>query len=157
MVDFDRLVELSAAMNEEGVEYILFGGAAVNLHGLFRATEDYDFFIRPTAENVARLKRALRRVWDDAAIDGITENDFCGEYRSIRYGPPDDDLYIDFVSQLGEAFSYDDLDAEIHEYEGVPIRLATPATLVRMKRDTVRPKDRMDADALRRKFNLPER
>lgn len=156
MVDFDRLLQLTKAMNDEEVEYILFGGAAVNLHGLLRATEDYDFFIRPTSDNVMRLKRALRRVWDDPSIDEISDNDFLGDYRSIRYGPPADDLYIDFVSQLGEAFSYDDLDSEIHEYEHVPIRIATPATLVRMKRDTVRPRDRMDADALRRKFNLEE-
>jgi len=156
MVDFDRLLQLTQAMNDEEVDYILFGVAAVILHGLLRVTEDYDFFIRPNSENVTRLKRALRRVWDDPTIEEITDNDFFGEYRAIRYGPPDDDLYIDFVSQLGEAFSYDDLDVEIHEYEGVPIRIATPATLVRMKRDTVRPKDRMDADALRRKFKLSE-
>src|ERR1041385_2553861 len=156
MVDFDRLLQLAAAMNAEGVEYILFGGAAVNLHGLFRATEDYDFFVRPTPENVARLKRALHAVWDDESIDEITDNDLCGEYRSVRYGPPDEDLYIDFVAQLGEAFSYDDLEYETHFEESVPIRIATPRTLVRMKKDTVRYKDRMDADALRRKFDLKD-
>lgn len=53
-------------------------------------------------------------------------------------------------------FRYDDLAFEVHEFEGVPIRIATPETLIRMKRDTVRPKDRVDADTLRRKFNIPE-
>jgi len=156
MVDFAKLTKLAAAMNAEGVEYIVFGGAAVNLHGLFRATEDFDFFVRPTLENVARLKRALKRIWDDPAIDEITDDDLCGEYRSIRYGPESEEFYIDFVAAVGEAFAYDDLESEVHTADGVPIRVATPRTLVRMKRDTVRPKDRMDADALRRKFGITE-
>jgi hypothetical protein len=40
--------------------------------------------------------------------------------------------------------------------EGVPVRVATPATLYRMKKDTVRPIDRADAAALRDKFRLAE-
>ena len=38
--------------------------------------------------------------------------------------------------------------------EGVPVRVATPATLYRMKKDTLRPIDRADAAALREKFRL---
>jgi hypothetical protein len=34
------------------------------------------------------------------------------------------------------------------------VSVVTPRTLYRMKRNTVRVKDRVDADALRRKFNL---
>ena len=38
--------------------------------------------------------------------------------------------------------------------EGTGISVATPAALCRMKRDTVRAKDRQDADALRERFDL---
>ena len=38
--------------------------------------------------------------------------------------------------------------------EGVSVRVATPRTLHRMKRDTVRPQDRLDADVLRARFGL---
>ncbi|HUR82717.1 MAG TPA: hypothetical protein VM733_18300 [Thermoanaerobaculia bacterium] len=156
-MDLDKLVELCAAMNREGVEYILFGGAAVNLHGIFRVTEDFDFFVTPAATNVAAIKRALKLVWPDPEIDEIRDDDMLGEYPSVRYCPPGDEtLYIDFVSRLGEMFTFADLESETHVVEGVPIRLATPATLDRMKRGTVRYKDRDDAARLRRKFNLPE-
>ena len=155
-MDVDRLVEVCAALNREGVDYILFGGAAVNLHGILRVTEDFDFFIRPEPANVAAVKRALRSVWDDPLIDEIQDEDMIGEYPSVRYIPPNEDLYIDFVSRLGEMFAYEDLHAETHLVQGVPIRLATPATLDRMKRATVRFKDWEDAAKLRRKFNLPE-
>lgn len=159
MIEFDKLdklVELCRAMNEEGVAYVLFGGAAVNLHGIFRTTEDFDFFVRPEPLNVAALKRALRKVWDDPLIDEIRDDDMIGDYPSVRYCTPDEDLYIDFVSRLGEMFQFDDLEAETHVIEGIPIRVATPATLNRMKRGTVRPKDWDDAARLRRKFGLPE-
>ena len=155
-MDLDKLLEVVEAMNREGVEYILFGGAAVNLHGIFRVTEDYDFFVRPEPANVMRLKRALRNLWPDPAIEDIQDDDMVREYPSVCYGPPDEDFTIDFVSRLGEMFEYDDLDAEVHEVKGVRVRLATPATLVRMKRDTVRYKDHEDAGKLRVKFNLPE-
>lgn len=155
-MDFDKLREIADAFNREGVEYILVGGGAINLHGVIRNTEDADFFIRPTKENVERAKRALRTVWDDSSIDEIDADDVCQNYPTVRYGPPDVDYYVDLMTGIGEAFRYDDLEFEMHETEGVPVRIATPRTLYRMKHDTVRPKDKMDAEALRRKFDLKE-
>lgn len=60
------------------------------------------------------------------------------------------------VSRLGEAFKYDDLAEEIDEISGIPVRLVTPETLYRMKRDTVREKDKLDALNLRRRFDLKD-
>lgn len=156
MIDFNKLVALSAALNREGVAYILFGGAAVNLHGLRRTTEDFDYFVSPAPENVHKIKKALRSLWDDSSLDEIQDEDMIGEYPSFSYTPPDEGFSLDFVSRLGEAFRYEDLEAEIHDVQGVPIRIATPQTLYRMKRHTVRPVDRHDAELLRQKFGLSE-
>src|SRR5213595_2298289 len=100
MMDFDKVYEIAEEFNRENVEYILVGGAAVNLHGLVRVTEDVDFFIRPTPENVERAKRALRRVWDDPAIDEIDAEDVCSEFPTVRYGPPDVDYYVDLMTGI---------------------------------------------------------
>ena len=40
--------------------------------------------------------------------------------------------------------------------EGVRARVATPRMLYWMKRDTVRPQDRMDAETIRTRFGLKE-
>ena len=40
--------------------------------------------------------------------------------------------------------------------EGVRIRAATPRMLYEMKRNTVRPQDRLDAEAIRERFGLEE-
>lgn len=152
---FDDCLRVMESLERERVDYVVIGGVAVNLHGLIRATEDLDIFVRPTPENVARLRAALRRVWDDPAIDEITAEDLCGDYPSIRYGPPSGELYLDILTRLGDALHFDDIEIVEREVDGVRVRIASPATLVRMKKDTVRPKDHADADALIREFDLP--
>lgn len=156
MVNLDKVLEIVRAMNREGVEYITFGAIALWVHGIVRATEDADFFIAPNAENIERLKRALRSVWQDPSIDEISAEELLGDYPAVRYGPPDTDIYIDFLTRLGEAYPYDGLEWQVGEIEGVPIRVVTPAQLYRMKRHTVRPKDLGDAEALRQEYSLPE-
>lgn len=156
MVDLDEVLAVMRAMNEEGVEYVVFGAIALFAHGIVRNTEDADFFVAPTIENIQRLKRALRRVWDDPSIDEINADELVNDYPAVRYGPPGTELYMDFVTRLGEAFSYGTVQSQMAEIEGVPMRVVTPAQLYRMKRHTVRPKDRQDAEALRQEFHLPE-
>src|SRR5688500_509400 len=111
-MDFDKMLEFLRALHEEGVDYVLVGAAAMNLHGLVRATEDIDVFVKDEAANIDLLRRALRRVWDDPEIDGIRADDLAGEYPVVRYGPPGEDFAIDLMSRLGEAISFEDLDAE---------------------------------------------
>lgn len=108
-------------------------------------------------ENVARIKRALRSIWDDPFLDEIQDGDFIGAYPSFTYEPPDELFGIDVVSRLGEAFAYKDLEAETHELSGVLVHLVTPETLYRMKRDTVREIDKIDALNLRKRFKLKDK
>lgn len=156
MVNLGEVLSVVKAMNREGVEYITFGAIALWTHGIVRNTEDADFFVAPTVENIERLKRALRSVWNDSAIDDIDAAELISDYPAVRYGPPDTDFYMDFLTRLGEAYSYATLAWQMAEIEGVPIRVVTPAQLFEMKRDTVRPKDRNDAESLRQAFGLGE-
>jgi hypothetical protein len=156
MIDFNKVLSIVEAFNREAVEYMVFGGVAVNLHGLPRSTEDVDFFVDPAPENVVRIKRALRSIWDDPNLDEIQDDDMTGDYPSFEYEPPNERFNIDVVSRLGEAFKYSDLAAEVHEISGVPVRLVTAETLYRMKRDTVRAIDKIDALNLRQRFDFEE-
>lgn len=152
----DEMLRLLQALHDHDVEYVLVGGAAINLHGILRATEDVDLFVRPTEDNVERLRGALGSLWEDDDIDAITAADLDGRYPTIRYGPPEGGLVVDLLARLGTAFGFDDLAFEVTEVEGVPVRLATPETLYRMKRGTLRDVDRADAEALRRLFGLED-
>lgn len=154
-MDFGRFLDVLRAFEQARVEYILVGGVAVNLHGIVRATEDIDLFVRPEAENVERLKAALRSLWNDPEIEEICVEDF-ETYPTLRYGPPGEDLVIDVLTSVGTAFRFDDLEAQALSIDGVQIKVATPETLVRMKRNTLRPIDKADASALRRLFGIKD-
>ena len=63
---------------------------------------------------------------------------------------------MDLLARLGERFGYDDIEAVMVDLEGESVRAATPRMLYVMKRDTLRPLDRADSDALRRAFGLED-
>lgn len=150
----EDLVSILAAFAREKVEYVLIGGTALNLHGIVRATEDVDVFLRPTPDNVERLRRALRSVYDDPSIEEISADDLCGDYPAVRYYPPAGDLFLDLLTRLGEFARFDDLEAQEVDLRGIPVRVASPRTLYWLKKGTLRPIDRADAEVLREKFNI---
>jgi hypothetical protein len=78
-MDFEDFLRLIRALDQHAVEYVLVRGVALSLHGLVMATEDVALFVRPEAENVERLRQALRSVWDDPEIERITAEDLAGD------------------------------------------------------------------------------
>jgi predicted nucleotidyltransferase len=155
-VRFSDVRQLLAALERYGVRYVLIGSMGMAARGIVRATQDIDFFVDPGPDNVARLRQALRSVFDDDSIDEITSDDLAGPYPVVRYGPPEGAGVIDLVGRLGDAYSFDDIKSDIVEVDGVSVRVATARMLYEMKRDTVRPQDRADADALRKHFDLED-
>jgi hypothetical protein len=143
-----------AALEEHGVDYAIFGAIAMSVHGLVRATEVLDLFIRPDAANVDRLKTALKDVFDDPDIDSITADDLLGPYPAVRYTPPAGAFYLDILTRPGDAFRFDDLETSRVPFDGLSVTVVTPRMLYRMKKDTARLKDRADAEMLRRQFGL---
>jgi hypothetical protein len=60
VIDFEQTLSIIRAFNREGAQYKVFGGMAVAFHGLPRTTNDADFLVDPSPENVVKIKRALR-------------------------------------------------------------------------------------------------
>ena len=156
-MDRDEILRVFRAFEEAGLEYVLIGATAMGFHGVVRATEDLDLFIRATADNVERLRAALRATYaDDPHIDEISASDLLGEYPAVRYYPPSGDLYFDILTRLGDAASFETVDSETKHIEGTRVQVATPEALYRLKKGTVRAKDHQDAVALRQRFNLKD-
>jgi hypothetical protein len=148
-MDRDELLRVLRAFEAAGLEYVLIGATAMGLHGVVRATEDVDLFVRATTENIERLRSALRAAYDgDPHVDEIRSDDLLGDYPAVRYYPPSGDLYFDVMTRLGEAASFDTVESEVKDVVGIPVWVATPAALYRLKKGTVRPLDRQDAEAL---------
>jgi len=141
---FTRFLDIMRALSGEKAEYVLIGGFAVILHGLSRLTADIDIFIKPEAENLDRVRKALKEVFpEDTEIDSLSLQDL-RDYAVVRFGT-EDDFYIDLIAGIGEMFRYEDLEWEVREVAGAQVRIATPETLLRMKKDTIRPEDQRDA------------
>ena len=155
-MQYEYVRDIVAAFEAEGVRYVVSGGVALNLLGLARATQGLDVFVEPTAENIERVKGSLRIVFDDPDIDQITAEDLLGDYPAVQYAPPPSGFHIDILTRLGEAFRFEDLEAAPIAFEGVDVPVGTPRMLFRMKRDTIRPRDRADAAALRARFGLED-
>ncbi len=153
-MEFDDLVELLRALEKAKVRYAVVGAVALNFHGLARATADIDLFVSPDEQNVDRLKAALQSIFSDPEIEKIRYADLAGAYPAIQYVPPSGVYHIDILSRLGAAFTFEDIETQEMEFEGIRVRVATPGMLYRMKKDTVRMQDRADAERLRKRFNL---
>src|SRR6202040_1869730 len=109
-MDFADAKRILRALEQAGVRYVLVGSMAMAAQGIVRATRDADFFVAPDEENIARLRRALKSVFDgDPNVDQITAADLGGDYPAVEYTPPHARYSMDILSRLGEAFRYEDI------------------------------------------------
>jgi Nucleotidyl transferase of unknown function (DUF2204) len=135
----EDLVRICRALNEAEARYLLIGGFAVIAHGGARTTKDIDLLIDASSENVARVKSALRVLADHAA-DEIAETDVA-RYTVVRVA---DEIVVDLMAlACGIDYSVAARDSRTLTIDGVEIRVASPATLIRTK-NTVRPSDAAD-------------
>lgn len=144
---FKKFLTFIDALENENVEYILIGGLAVILYGMPRLTQDVDIFVKPDETNIRKLRAALESLYQDESIKEITLAELT-HYPVIRYGTPEG-FNIDIITQIGETFSYEDLEYQVMNFEGHQLRVATPKSLLELKKDTPRPIDKSDILFLR--------
>lgn len=135
----DDVIRICRALNEAGARYLLIGGFAVVAHGAGRFTKDIDLLVDDAAENVARVKRGLSVLADNAAAE--VGDDDLQRHVVVRVA---DEVVIDLMGRAcGLSYAEAARDAESLERDGVCIPVASPATLIRTK-DTHRPQDAID-------------
>lgn len=141
----DDLARVCRALNDAGARYVLIGGFAVIAHGGSRFTKDIDFLVDDAPENVARVKRALSVLADNAAAE--VDDDDVRTHVVVRVA---DEIVVDLMGRAC-GLSYADVaaDAETRTIGDVPVPVASPAALIRTK-NTVRPQDAIDRGFLER-------
>jgi hypothetical protein len=145
---FKEFLEVFKALDQQKVDYVLIGGVAVILHGMERLTRDIDIIVKMSPENIQKLRKALQMVFEDDAIEEITLPELY-KFPVIRYGTPNE-FYIDIMARVGELANFEDLEYITIEYQGVKIRIAKPESLFKLKKDSIRDKDRIDAIFLKK-------
>jgi len=65
----EDLVRICRALNEADARYVLIGGFAVIAHGASRFTKDIDLLVDDAPDNIARVRRGLAILADNAAAE----------------------------------------------------------------------------------------
>jgi hypothetical protein len=123
------LRKLAFALELTGVPYMLTGSLASSLYGVPRATNDVDFVVAPTREQLSALLEFLRRlglfVQDEQAIlalqNGTMFNvvDFQNSWK------------VDFIIRKDREFSVTEFNRrKTHEVEGIRLALASPEDVI---------------------------
>jgi hypothetical protein len=149
--------ELLSELNDEGLDYVLVGGVAVNLLGYERATGDIDVLVPATPAQGAAIRRLLTRL---AATrpDGseLPEHLFDGEHHVRALTPLG---LLDFIPAGESPLDWATVSraARPDEVHGTVVPRVSLAHLVVLKRLAGRPRDREDLVKLREAYGtLPE-
>ena|SRR5438045_550889 len=154
-IDLKRVVE---TLNRHGVRYVVIGGLAVYLHGGETPTLDVDLAFAQSDENIERLSNAL------ADLGARPKR---GQGTSFRLAKTDLVSWLHLESEAGDidliakppGATFEAIDEEHIEFDldGVLLRVASPESLIQMKRKAGRPRDMRHVEELEAIRKLNER
>lgn len=127
------------------VQFALCGGFAVSYYGFIRTTMDLDLLVYPSLENAERIMLALNEFGFGSA--GIDKAAFCKRGTAITLGvqPNQIDLLTSMSSE-DEKSVFSEIDTA--DIWGMRIPIVGKRALLRAKRESTRPRDRIDYDEL---------
>ena len=150
------------ALNDAGVQYLIVGGLAVNVHGYERLTVDVDLVIGLQPKNIKRALHALQSVGYQMSIPATPEEFARPELRE-SWRKEKNMLVLRLWSDAHrrtpiDVFVYEPFDFEKEfaraKWEPVAGDIRAPVvsyeTLLAMKSEAGRDKDLMDIRALRK-------
>jgi hypothetical protein len=136
--DFAEMLRL---LDAERVDYLVVGGYAVAGHGVPRSTGDIDLWIRPTADNAAKVWRALDRF--GAPRSRLSPASFTQPDVVYQIGLPPN--RIDFLTTIdGVDFEAAWAERVACSVSGVSFAMLSLKHLIENKQATGRPQDLAD-------------
>ena len=138
-------LDMLRCLNKAGVDYIMVGGWAVNLHGYVRATIDLDIWILADQENARKVYAALGEF--GASLGQVKPEDFAQDGTIFQIGVAP--CRIDVINKIdGVKYAEASPRAIQKTIEGVPVRIISREDLIVNKRASGRTKDLADAEIL---------
>ncbi len=139
----ENLLNFWKSLNYYGVNYIMVGGVAVNLHGYSRTTKDIDIWIKDTKENRQLLGLAFSKFgYEDINFEDFQ---FIPGWTDFNIGTG---ILIDILIEMEglKGYSFDEClqVASIAEIENVPVPFLQINQLIENKRAVNRSKDQID-------------
>lgn len=134
-------------LNESEVDYVLLGGYAVILYGYPRTTGDMDIWVRKTTENYRKICKAFHSF--GMPIFDMTEANFLNNPAMNVFTFGVSPVSIDLMTEAkGLDFEAAFQQAEMHELEGLQVRVIHFNDLIKAKSASGRAKDLNDIEHL---------
>ena len=138
--------DILVALNDAEAEYLVVGAYAMAAHGCPRSTGDIDFWVRPTAENAARVWAALSSF--GAPMEQIALEDFSTANVVFQIGIAPQ--RVDVMTSISGVNFDDAWPARlVADLDGLRADVIGREHLLQNKIASGRPKDIVDADILR--------
>ena len=137
-------VELLRALTRHGVEFVVVGGVAAQVHGWRGATIDLDITVSIDDTNVTRLNRALASVGAGQGTVGA----FGTAFQTVHGR-------LEIVRRAHGVGHYADWRRAAREHEvaeGLTVLIAAPEDILRSKEAAGREKDRAALPQMRQDF-----
>lgn len=156
-----NLETIFGVLNDATVDYLVAGGLAINAHGYQRLTHDLDLVIALNKTNIHALFNALASLGYRPTVP-ITHEMFADSENRQEWFDTKGMRVLNFFSDIYpdtpiDVFVYEPFDIE-HEYKAaligeimpkLEVRFVSIPTLIAMKEEADRPKDRDDIEHLR--------
>lgn len=131
----DNLIHFGAneavvrALLDAGAKFVVVGGLAVAWHCTERQADDMDLLIDPTIENSARTSKALAQL----GLTGFTLESFARPGLQV---PLKQNYYAELLTPESGGLSYTEVESTAVSARlfGLPVLVASVATLLKMKR-----------------------
>lgn len=140
---------IAETMIKYEVEYVIFGGVALNIHNVPRETEDIDMFLKNNKENISRFIKAFKTLpmFQDISSDELQSliDDDAFEYGVIKFGG---EIGLNIATSMGER-TFDALEKQVVDLDGIELKVVTVKQLYEMKSKSLRQRDIEDAARLR--------
>jgi hypothetical protein len=140
----EEILKFWAALQNQGVRYIMVGGYATNLHGFQRYTGDIDIWLEDTLENRKRLRQAFIEcgMGDYFMLETMQFVPGWTEFHLMN------GLRLDIMLSMKglEGYSFDEClnIAAVADIDGVLIPFLHINQLIANKKAVNRPKDQVD-------------
>lgn len=140
--DFKDLLKL---LEDNLVRYLIVGGYAVAFHGFPRLTKDIDFFFENSEENVKKICDCL--VEFGFSQSELSVEAFLTSGNIISFGV--EPVRVDFINEISGVFFSDAWDNRVRgKYGDIAVNFIGRIELIKNKKSTNRPKDKLDAEEL---------
>ncbi len=135
------------SLNKHGVECVLIGGVAVNLHGYIRGTGDVDILFSPSFKNKQKLIDAIEEYGFDTEILREAKPD---EITMFALGERTYQGHIELTNRIA-GITFDEASQQMQQIkiDGLTVNYLHYEDLVKSKLATGRRKDLIDVEKLK--------